>query len=825
MRRYVKQLGLLASCASVAAMVPVALSGPRSVAPAPEQGPEQGPEQALDQAVDEALDGLIWVAMDMHLHTDHSSDGGLFHQQEKDQRNQDTFLDEQRDQALRMGMDGVAFTDHRNFGQHYDPGFMLDTDNPLVDQQFLVTGQEWGGGRHGTAFATMRRIDHGSTDLLGCGLAQMALEVAAQDGLLGIAHPKDKGADACMSELVSYPLSHVEALRGGDNELAHQHDAPGGGNGSNVAWYQAFSAAGGRSAAVNGSDNHFKQVWAGPPGPGGSAAYVLVEAGSADPEAAFVEAVRARRTLGGWGAGNARLVTLLDADMDGTFDALTGGVAVPTSDTVTVAVRVTGATAGVALGHTVQLVDDQGVIVAQEAITSPVQTMSWTLPASSDFYRAMVSSVAASQIGLPDPLDYIDTRIMSSTPVWTTPDTTYGTDPVATGIVSLGGGDFSGFGDLAEDGAGTLHAVWVERRGTARSLWVARSLDDGASWQDVRALPDTLGARTPTIVADDELLLLAWEAHDPTRFGGSIHTASSTDEGITWVQSDLAFGRNAARPDLAAHGGRQQLVWQEQQLDDTWAIVHQSFESGSPSGKLTTVSSARPVNGGQTNVALPPRALMHIPASVEPTVTARDGFVAVAWEDNRDDPTPGRSGAPDDWAIFGTVSTDGGATFGSDVRWTDNPRRQDDDTDPEGVEGNPALDADLVVTTDGQLVLAFTQTDVSGTTDVWTRTGFADGNVARWNEAIRVAATGSWSSHPQLARQGAGAHLVWQEATEATWHLVRTASVDLAGAWSTPEAITEATRYAGWHALAGDHLIMTAEDANGAARTYTMRHR
>ena len=55
---------------------------------------------ALDAAVDAALDGLAWVPFDMHLHTDHSSDGGVFHQEFDTPESHDTFLDEQRDQAL-----------------------------------------------------------------------------------------------------------------------------------------------------------------------------------------------------------------------------------------------------------------------------------------------------------------------------------------------------------------------------------------------------------------------------------------------------------------------------------------------------------------------------------------------------------------------------------------------------------------------------------------------------------------------------------------------------------------------------------------------------
>ena len=82
-------------------------------------------------------------------------------------------------------------------------------------------------------------------------------------------------------------MSHLEALRGGNNPLQDQGLLPA--NGTNIDYYVALLQAGGRVAAFNGSDNHFKQVWGGPSGPGGSATYALVRDRS---DAGFREAVR-----------------------------------------------------------------------------------------------------------------------------------------------------------------------------------------------------------------------------------------------------------------------------------------------------------------------------------------------------------------------------------------------------------------------------------------------------------------------------------------------------------------------------------------------------
>ena len=755
---------------------------------------------ALDAAVDAALDGLAWVPFDMHLHTDHSSDGGVFHQEFDTPESHDTFLDEQRDQALRAGMSAVAFTDHRNFAQHYDPDFDLDRSPFAIGDRVLLTGEEWGGGRHGTAFAIQTRIDHGSTDRVGCGLAEMTLEVAAQDGLLGMAHPKDGGADGCMAELVDFPLSHIEALRGGDSAL---QDAgfPSGGNGSNEAYYQALAEVGGRVAAVNGSDNHFKQVWAGPSGPGGSAAYVLTTGAS---EEALVDGIRAGRTLAGQGITGIRIATLLVADGVDGFEAVTGGWAEPIGDTVTLALAIENGA-----GHTVRVVDDTGAVVAEVVPDGVSDTVAFELPSSSAFYRVAAMTVGASRVGLPDPLDYVDTFVMNSTPVWLSAPTSAARTPAladGTSLGSLTDADWGGFADLARHGD-VVHLVQQQRTGDrARVVTHQRSLDGGMTWSPAVPLGE---GRSPSVVVREDTVTVAFEVHDPRRFGGDVVVRRSTDGGVSFGPAEAIAAGNAARPVLAAGDSVDHVVWQAQVDDGTWAIHHQRLDGGS---SATRLSFAQPWSGGMTQYAVPPRELLHIPASVEPTVAVHGDTVAVAWEDNREDPTPGRSGNPDDVAIFGAVSTDGGVTFSADSRWTERVLRRDEPT-AEGVEGNPALSPSLAVTPDGGIVVAHTSTVNSAFTDVWVQR--SDDLGATWSTARRVDAPSEWSYQPQLQVEPGGLRVVWQQATDPTWSLRTAVSTDGGLTFGSASTLTGEGRYHGWPALTDGMMAWTAELPGG----------
>lgn len=783
----------LAALAGATLLAAVPLPEGGATLPAALTAPLPDPDGAITSAVRDATEGLSWLLMDMHLHTDHSSDAGFFHQQEDTPESHDTFLDEQRDQAIRMGMDAVGFTDHRTFDQHYDPEY-------ATGDAILVTAEEWGGSRHGTAFGMVEVLEHdGSPE--ACGMAQASLEAAAQDALLGIAHPKD---DRCLPQFGTddvWPISHVEALRGGDNEL---QDAgfPGGGNGSNSAWYGDAVAAGFRLAAVNGSDNHFKQVWPGPSGPGGSSAHLLVRDHS---QAGIVEAIRERRTVAGWGVASPRVTTLLDADRDGTFDAVTGGHAVPEGETVTVAFRVEqGQT------HWLQVFDSSNAVVAESIIALPDQTLAFELPASGGSYRAQIAVTQLSQVGLPDPFDYADTLVAVSTPVWLSAPANAAEAPSGPLLTRQGSGAWSGFPAVAQSGD-AIHVVWQERRDTEYVVAHRRSLDRGATWSATRVLGATGDDRLPTVSIDGERVTVAWERHDPGRLGGDLVVSTSADGGASFANPVTLVAGNASRPALASADGVDHLVWQQQSGDGPWSIHYARRVDGvwgDPIG-LTVVT---PWNGAQATYAVPPRTIRHVPAAVNPAIAVRGDRVVVAWEDNREDPTPLRSGTPDDWAIFAASSTDGGSTFGPDTRVSPKHLAKDEPT-PEGVEGNPARNVDVALLADGTALVAYQDPFPTGRANVVLQ---RSPDLTTWEAPVAIAPAGSTRAYrPELAVTDGVVVAVWQQSDGPFWRLDAAASFDGGRSFSAPERVTRSGRFAGWADLNGEALALVAETADG----------
>ena len=761
-------------------------------------------------AVDAALGDLTWMAIDGHLHTDHSHDAGLPHQQDGTPQSHDTFLDEQRDQAIRVGMDAIAFTDHRTFGQHYDPDFQ-------TGDAILMTGEEWGGSRHGTALGIVEVLEHGPDSRVGCGVAEMAFEAAAQDAMLGIAHPSD-GKVGCIDlpSFAGVPMSHVEALRGGNGPAQDLGLAEP--NGSNIDFYVRLLQAGGRVAAFNGSDNHFKQVWPGPSGPGGSATYALVQARS-DP--GLREAIRARRTIAGLGTTGPRVTTLLDADRDGDMDALTGGWAAPTGTTVTVALRVEQGS-----GSTVQLFDDRDELVAQEPVVLPDQTLAFEVPSSS-YYRAVVLAEPVARTGAPDPLDYADVVLTVSTPVWTAAPALVGAAPLVGGApaTALSGASrcatafgclsaaWSGFARLARDG-GVVHAVWQERRVAEYAVVTARSDDSGLTWRPPVVLSRSTDARLPAVAAGGGHVTVAWEEHDQHQFGGDIVAATSTDGGASYPAPVVVADGNATRPAVVAADGTDHLAWTQQGADGVWGIRTARRTTGGWSAPQA-VSTAVARVCCQTTYAVPPRTLVHVPASVTPAIAVRGATVVVAWEDNRDDPTPLRNGNPDDWGLWTAVSTDGGVSFGPDLRATPRHPRTDNPADAEGVEGNPARNADLAVAPDGALLLTYTDPVGAATPTVYVQRS-TDGAV--WEPPVAVGAPDAeWDLHPRLVVAGSVVSVVWQRSADPQWSLVSAESADGGRTFGTPGTVTTGARYAGWPSVVDGLVAFTAETPGGFA--------
>lgn len=725
-------------------------------------------------------EGLQWYGLDGHLHTDHSHDAGFFHQQEKKPENHDTFVADQLGAAELAGEKVATLTDHRTYDQAYDPDYRSET-------MTLLDGEEWGSYPHATAWAITEVLEQGPDEGV-CGVARAAPEVRAQDAIFGIAHPED-GRRPCIDlpTLKNTPIDHLEAFRG-----------------PNTSFWAANAGGGRRLAPVTGSDNHFRQLYGTEGGPGGNTTFILAASAK---QASLVQAIRDGRVVSTTRTMQPRMTTSLDADLDDVFDAFTGGWAVPTGGTVRVAFRIEGGS-----GHWLQVLDESSNIVSQEPVTTTDQTFIYDVPASSSLYRGQLAIEPAERVTAPSYLEYFDSLRVLSAPVYLSAP-----EPVEDGdqgaATELGGAPFSGFADLAAS-EGTTHAVWQERRGDIYSILHSTSVDDGQTWSAPEVRSGAMDARMPTVAVDGQTVAISWEDDIAGAHGGRVVLSVSQDGGDTFATSTVA---NGARPDLAVSGSRVHLVWMSQ--EDGYKIRYLSYGGGSPVDQALLSSAVSREAGLAHPMSIPPRVLKHVPAAVHPAIVADGASVVVAWEDNREDPTPLRNGTPDDWGIYGAVSTDGGATFSPDARWTPrHDRKAATPTSVESLEGNPARHPDLMLSEDGSLVLAYDDPFGSGGANIYVRR--STDLAATWSTPFAVTSSPELETRPRLRRTGGTIEVLFQGSTGRDWTLRSALSTDGGLSFGAPTTFSTGSGYAGFPAVAGNVAAWTGE-SDGIYRVFT----
>ncbi len=210
---------------------------------------------------------------------------------------------------------------------------------------------------------------------------------------------------------------------------------------------------------------------------------------------------------------------------------------------------------------------------------------------------------------------------------------------------------------------GLLYAVW--RGGSNRTIdvWVASSLDGGATWSAPSKVNDVSGfvqvsqSYGPSIAMDlVGTLYVAWEDWrnslpdniDPVIGNPDIYVARSTDAGVTWgrnvrVNDDPGTAEQRGVPALAVDPqGAVYVAWEDHRSDPQFPDV---YLARSEDGGLTWSPNVRVndvVSGWQG----------------DPAIAADPSGVNVAWYDSR-------NGQGD---VYFARSGDGGDTWGGSVR-------------------------------------------------------------------------------------------------------------------------------------------------------------
>lgn len=200
-----------------------------------------------------------------------------------------------------------------------------------------------------------------------------------------------------------------------------------------------------------------------------------------------------------------------------------------------------------------------------------------------------------------------------------------------------------------------VHVVWVE----GGNVHYRRSSDAGASWANAVRLTSGGTAVYPcSLEMSGSALHLIWP---DSRNGGSweVYYKRSADGGKTWgPDTRLTPGVDLFRMGTAASGSAVHVVWGSRRLlekvpagDTTWTWTWgELYYKRSTDGGATWEKDIRLTRPEAT--------------AMRPAIAASGKHVHVTWFDRRDS----KQRPAWDWEIYYKRSTDGGATWGPDVR-------------------------------------------------------------------------------------------------------------------------------------------------------------
>ncbi|MFH1050339.1 MAG: exo-alpha-sialidase [bacterium] len=201
------------------------------------------------------------------------------------------------------------------------------------------------------------------------------------------------------------------------------------------------------------------------------------------------------------------------------------------------------------------------------------------------------------------------------------------TDPNAKSIASSG--------DL-------VHIVWYDSRNGNWEIYYKRSTDGGQTWKaDTRITENFFTSDYPSIAVENLNVHIVWEDENDGNF--EIYYKHSTDGGTSWepevrLTNDIA---ESYQPSIAVSGSDVHVVWYENR-DGVWEIYYKHSSDNGISWSDDTRLTSNPAE------------------SYFPSVAASGSLVHVMWSEYRDE----------DEEIYYKRSTDGGLTWGQDIRLT-----------------------------------------------------------------------------------------------------------------------------------------------------------
>ncbi len=191
-----------------------------------------------------------------------------------------------------------------------------------------------------------------------------------------------------------------------------------------------------------------------------------------------------------------------------------------------------------------------------------------------------------------------------------------------------------------------VHVVWKDaRNGNWEDIYYKRSTDGGLSWEtDTRLTNDPAWSWFPSVSVSGSDVHVVWQEYRDGNW--EIYYKRSTDGGISWGADRGLTNNNATSwyPSVAVSGQIVHVVWQDYR-DGNFEIYYKRSTNGGVSWGADT------------------RLTFNAAASWLSTVAVSDQAVHVVWHDYRDG----------NYEIYYKRSTDAGISWGANTLLTNNP--------------------------------------------------------------------------------------------------------------------------------------------------------
>jgi hypothetical protein len=196
-----------------------------------------------------------------------------------------------------------------------------------------------------------------------------------------------------------------------------------------------------------------------------------------------------------------------------------------------------------------------------------------------------------------------------------------------------------------------VNAVWTDNRdGFHAEVYYKRSTDEGLSWgADIRLTNDLAGSWGASVSASGLLVHVLWL--DSRNAYQNVFYNRSTDGGLNWGTDTQLTNNDSTRlannPSVAVSGSNVHVIWMESPRE---TFAYEMYYKHSTDGGITW--------GAGTQLTT-----NYSSATLFSTLSVSGQDVHVVWDDNRDG----------NYEIYYKHSTDGGISWGTDIRLTDNP--------------------------------------------------------------------------------------------------------------------------------------------------------